>query len=50
MPLLILSGLPSSGKSTVTQKIKQFFISDKMKPVIVICENDHLKKVNNSLL
>ncbi|CAH0547618.1 unnamed protein product [Brassicogethes aeneus] len=43
MPLIVISGFPSSGKSTRTQELKKFF-QEQDKEVIVISENDQIVK------
>lgn len=45
MPLILISGHPSSGKSTLVKKLKDFFTNEKQKEVHIICENKMLKKV-----
>lgn len=45
MPLIILCGLPSSGKSTRAQELSDFF-KEKNKKVIVISENVGVPKAN----
>lgn len=43
MPLLIIVGCPSSGKSTRAEELKVFFESHKQKVVHVISENEIVK-------
>lgn len=43
MPLIIIVGCPSSGKSTRAGELKQFFESQKQKVVHVISENEIVK-------
>lgn len=43
MPLIILVGCPSSGKSTRAVELKDFFESQKQKVVHIISENEIIK-------
>lgn len=43
MPLIIMCGVPSSGKSTRAAELKDFFESQKKKVVHIISENDIVK-------
>ncbi|XP_019876502.1 protein KTI12 homolog [Aethina tumida] len=43
MPLIVISGYPSSGKTTRTQELKQFF-EEQGKEVIVISESEQIAK------
>lgn len=40
MPLVVLSGLPSSGKSFRASQLRDFFANEKLRAVHVISEND----------
>ena len=40
MPLIVLTGYPSSGKSRSARILKEFFEKDKNKVVKIISEND----------
>lgn len=44
MPLIIIVGCPSSGKSTRAGELKDFFESQKQKVVHVISENEIVQK------
>jgi tRNA uridine 5-carbamoylmethylation protein Kti12 len=39
MPLIIMTGLPGSGKTRVAEALRQFF-SDKEKEAIIVSEGD----------
>lgn len=43
MPLIIIVGCPSSGKSTRSTELKEFFETQKEKTVHIISENDIIK-------
>lgn len=43
MPLIIIVGCPSSGKSTRAEELKTFFETEKQKVVHVISENEIVK-------
>lgn len=43
MPLIVIVGGPSSGKSTRAQEIRNFFETTKEKIVHVVCENETIK-------
>lgn len=45
MPLIILTGYPSSGKSTITQKLKSFFEETGVE-VHVISEEEQILKAS----
>jgi len=46
MPLIVMTGLPSSGKSSVVTKLQDFFTS-KEKAVVVICEEQLMGQDKN---
>jgi len=46
MPLIVMTGLPSSGKSTVVAKLEEYFIS-KEKVVVVVCEEQLMGQDKN---
>lgn len=48
MPLIIIVGCPSSGKSTRAQELKDFFELQKQKVVHVVSENDIVKDSGQS--
>lgn len=43
MPLIILSGIPCSGKTTRCEELKQFFL-EKNKEVVVVSEAEQLAR------
>jgi protein KTI12 len=45
MPLVVITGIPSSGKTTRAKELKQFF-EDRRKEVHVVSENEQLVKAN----
>ncbi|KAL7637376.1 UNVERIFIED_CONTAM: hypothetical protein RMT77_012104 [Armadillidium vulgare] len=47
MPLLILSGYPSSGKSVTAQKLSQYFTEERQKKVTIVSENEILNQDKN---
>ncbi|XP_071538624.1 protein KTI12 homolog isoform X1 [Panulirus ornatus] len=49
MPLIVISGFPSSGKTKRTLEIKKFLEKEKCKTVSVVSENDLLSKEKNAI-
>jgi tRNA uridine 5-carbamoylmethylation protein Kti12 len=45
MPLVVITGIPCSGKTTRAKELKQFF-EDRGKEVHVVSENEQLVKAN----
>lgn len=45
MPLIIITGVPSSGKTSRANELKDFFVS-KGKKVHIISESEHLIRAN----
>jgi tRNA uridine 5-carbamoylmethylation protein Kti12 len=43
MPLILLTGFPSSGKTTRAQQLKEYFSTVVEKNVVLLCENDVVK-------
>ena len=43
MPLILLTGYPSSGKTTRAQQLKEYFSTVVGKNVVVLSENDIVK-------
>jgi protein KTI12 len=48
MPLIIIVGVPSSGKSTRANQLKLFFETEKQKTVHVISENEIVRNSETS--
>ncbi|XP_069157457.1 protein KTI12 homolog isoform X2 [Procambarus clarkii] len=49
MPLLLLSGFPSSGKTTRAHEIKSYLENEKTKTVVIVSEGDLLEKEKNEI-
>lgn len=49
MPLVIVCGYPSSGKTTVSNRLKTYLEEEKKKNVILISENDLVDKNKNEI-
>ena len=47
MPLIIMSGFPSSGKSKLASQIKEYFEKEKSVSVIIVSENDCMELVKS---
>ena len=47
MPLVILTGFPSSGKSLRSQQLKDYLTEHLQKNVTIISENDFVKNKND---
>ena len=45
MPLVVITGVPSSGKTTRANELKEFFEKNK-KQVFVVSENEQITKAN----
>lgn len=43
MPLIIMTGIPCSGKTTRTNELKNFFETKKNKKVQIICEEEAIE-------
>lgn len=50
MPLIIITGFPSSGKSRRTSELKDYFEKEKNKTVLVVSENKLVDKDKNKIL
>lgn len=48
MPLIMLCGFPSSGKSKRSLELKEYLENEKNKTVTIVSENDFLNKVSNN--
>lgn len=47
MPLIVVSGYPSSGKSNLSLTLKKYFLEKHMKESIVVSENELVKDRKN---
>lgn len=50
MPLIVITGYPSSGKSKTCQALKEFLEKEKQKVVHVISENEYIDEEKNEIL
>lgn len=49
MPLILICGYPSSGKSTIANKLKNYFENEKQKKVKIASENDIVGTLKNEI-
>lgn len=48
MPLILMCGFPSSGKTKRSLELKEYFENEKDKAVTIVSENDFLNKVSSN--
>lgn len=44
MPLIIMTGIPASGKTTRTYQLKKYFEQEQNKRVHIVSEYDHIQR------
>ena len=49
MPLIIICGFPSSGKTTICQKLKEYVECEKKKTVLIISEDELVRGSKNDI-
>ncbi|RWS29007.1 protein KTI12-like protein [Leptotrombidium deliense] len=47
MPLIVICGIPCSGKSTVSQRLEKYFTEEKKQNVVIVSENDIVENPNS---
>lgn len=46
MPLILMVGLPSSGKTTRAREIQKYFVEHQSREVVLISDNDIISQMN----